>query len=79
MASNLVWQKQRSHAGENRLEADLFGGAGHWEDKPGFDNPDGKDPEWLSPQGSDIKMSTFKADDVIACVDLQLPLSCMII
>lgn len=45
MASGLVWQKQRSHTGENRLEADLFGESGHWEDKPEFDNTDRKDPK----------------------------------
>lgn len=79
MASGLVWQKQRSHAGENRLEADLFGESGHWEDKPEFYNTDGRDPEYLSQQGSEIKMSAFKADDFITCVELQPPLSCMII
>lgn len=44
-ASSLAWQAQRSHAGENRLEADLFGGPGHRADKPEFDNTDGKGPK----------------------------------
>lgn len=41
----LAWQEQRSHAGENRPEADLFRGPGHGADKPDFDNTDGKGPE----------------------------------
>lgn len=45
MASSLAWQAQRSHAGESRPEADLFGGPGHRADKPEFDNTDGKGPK----------------------------------
>lgn len=79
MASSSTWQQQRSHAGENRPEADLFGGPGHRADKPAFHNTDGKDPQQVSQLGSDIKTRTFKADYFIVWVYLQLPLFGMII